>query len=60
MPRTFPSRRNCTPKTPTLSKALAETVTVPATVAPSAGAVMFTVGAVVSGGGGDATEKVMR
>ena len=47
-PRFAPSRRNCTPATPTLSEALADTVTVPVTVAPSAGAVTPTVGAVVS------------
>ena len=39
---------NWTPTTPTLSEALAETVTVPATVAPVAGAVIETVGGVVS------------
>ncbi len=42
------SSRNCTPTTPTLSEALAVTVTVPFTVAPLAGAVMLTVGGVVS------------
>ena len=47
-PRFTPSSRNCTPTTPTLSEALAETVTVPVTVAPLAGAVIETVGAVVS------------
>src|SRR5439155_13997548 len=46
-----PSSLNCTPTTPTLSEALAETVTVPATVAPAAGAVMETAGGVVSGTG---------
>src|SRR2546425_12964433 len=51
-PRLAPSSLNCTPTTPTLSVALAETVTVPATVAPAAGAVSATVGAVVSGGAG--------
>src|SRR5213083_3738714 len=49
-PRLTPSSLNCTPTTPTLSVALAETVTVPATVTPAAGAVMDTVGGVVSGG----------
>src|SRR6185436_7225910 len=40
---------NCTPATPTLSVAVAETVTAaPDTVAPAAGAVIATVGAVVS------------
>ena len=43
-----PSSWNCTPATPTLSEALAETVTVPETVAPEVGDVMLTVGAVVS------------
>src|SRR2546427_1509436 len=49
-PRFAPSSLNCTPTTPTLSVALAETVIVPATVAPAAGAVSETVGGVVSGG----------
>src|SRR6059036_2605324 len=49
-PRFAPSSLNCTPTTPTLSVALAETVTVPETVEPAAGAVMETVGGVVSGG----------
>src|SRR5438876_729432 len=44
----MPSSLNCTPRTPTLSAALAETVTVPATVAPAVGAVMVTVGGVTS------------
>src|SRR5882724_5263565 len=45
-----PSSLNCTPETPTLSDALADTVTEePETVAPFAGAVMETVGAWVSG-----------
>src|SRR5439155_25335475 len=42
-PRFAPSSLNCTPTTPTLSVALAETVTVPATVTPAAGAVIDTV-----------------
>ena len=49
VPRFVPSTWNCTLATPTLSLALAETVTVPATVAPLAGAVIDTVGGVVSG-----------
>src|SRR5881409_437623 len=49
-PTLTPSSLNCTPTTPTLSVALAETVTVPATVALAAGAVIDTVGGVVSGG----------
>ena len=48
-PRFAPSSLNCTPATPTLSDAVAETVTVPPTVAPPAGAVIDTVGGVVSG-----------
>jgi hypothetical protein len=47
-PRFAPSSLNCTPTTPTLSAALAETVVVPATVAPAAGAVIETVGGVLS------------
>src|SRR5437879_13391865 len=47
-PRLTPSSLSCTPTTPTLSVALAETVTVPETVAPAAGAVIDTVGGVVS------------
>ena len=39
---------NWTPTTPSLSVAVAETVTVPARVAPAAGVVMETVGGVVS------------
>src|SRR5438876_4432268 len=48
-PRFVPSSLNCTPTTPTLSLALAETLIVPATEAPMAGAVIDTVGGVVSG-----------
>ena len=44
-PSVAPSSRNWTPTTPTLSAAVAETVTVPETVAPLAGAVMVTVAA---------------
>ena len=47
-PRLAPSSMNCTPTTPTLSVALAEIVTVPATVAPLAGAVKETAGGVLS------------
>src|SRR5437879_13874527 len=47
-PRLAASSLNCIPTTPTLSVALAETVTVPLTVAPAAGAVIDTVGGVVS------------
>ena len=49
VPRLAPSSKNCTLATPTLSDALAETVTVPAIVAFAAGAVSDTVGAVASG-----------
>ena len=49
-PRLAPSSLNCTPTTPTLSLALAETVIVPETVAPADGAVRETDGGVVSGG----------
>src|ERR1017187_2747001 len=48
LPRFPPSSRNCTAVTPTLSVALAETVTVPVTLAPFAGAVIATVGGVLS------------
>src|SRR5207244_10696398 len=47
-PRLAPSSLNCTPPTPTLSAAVAVTETVPATVLPAIGAVMETVGGVVS------------
>src|SRR5439155_663855 len=50
-PSGAPSTKNCTPTTPTLSEALAATVSVPCTVAPFTGDVMFTAGGVVSGGG---------
>jgi hypothetical protein len=43
--------RNCTPATPLLSEATAETVTTPETVEFAAGALIETVGGVVSGGG---------
>ncbi len=47
-PRFVPSNWNCTPITPTLSAALAVTITDPATVAPEVGNVMATVGGVTS------------
>src|SRR5206468_1467806 len=47
-PRFAPSSLNSTPTTPTLSDALAVTVVVPETVDPPAGALMVTVGGVVS------------
>ena len=48
VPRLTPSSLNCTPATPTLSLAVAVTVTVDDTLAPAAGAVTVTAGAVVS------------
>ncbi len=47
-PRLAPSSLNCTPLTPTASAAFAVTLTDAWTVAPSAGAVIETVGAVES------------
>ena len=47
-PKLAPSSWNCTLATPTLSLAFAVTETVPLTVAPFAGAVIETVGGVVS------------
>ena len=47
-PAADPSRRNCTPATPTSSIAEALTVIVPEAVEPLAGAVMLTTGGVVS------------
>ena len=47
-PRPAPSSRNWTPATPTLSLALAETVTFPETTEPAAGAVTEAPGGVVS------------
>src|SRR4051794_41037346 len=50
LPSVAPSTRNWTPATPTLSDALAETVTaLPDTTAPFAGPVMAPLGGVVSG-----------
>src|SRR5436309_14111278 len=51
-PRLLPSSLNCTPTTPTSSLALAVTVTVFDTVAPPAGAVILTVGGVLSSAAG--------
>ena len=48
VPRSAPSRRNCTEVTLRLSDALAVTLTVPDTVEPAVGAVSETLGAVVS------------
>ena len=48
-PRLAPSSLNWTPATPTLSVAVAATVTVPLTVASAAGAASETLGGVVSG-----------
>src|SRR6266850_364827 len=50
LPRFTPSNRNCTPATPTLSEAAADTPVIPTTVAPSNGEVIETAGGVVSGG----------
>src|SRR6266851_1340670 len=47
-PALTPSSRNWTPATPVLSEALAVTLIVPETLAPEAGEVMLTVGAVAS------------
>ena len=47
-PTFVPSTLNCTPATPTLSEAPADSVTLPETVVPPAGAVTDTVGGVVS------------
>jgi hypothetical protein len=47
-PRLTPSSLNWTPATPTLSVALADTVTVPLSVAPARGTVIAIVGGVVS------------
>ncbi len=49
LPRLAPSSLNWTPLTPTLSAALAVTLIDAGTVAPSAGAVSETVGAIASG-----------
>src|SRR5262245_59813501 len=43
-PKFAPSRRNCTPATPTLSEAVAFTVTTPDAIAPSEGDTIETVG----------------
>ena len=51
-PRLPPSTLNCTPTTPTLSEEFAAKLTEPETVAPAAGLVRATVGAVVGRGGG--------
>src|SRR3954447_4001291 len=48
-PKASPSSRNCTPTTATLSDAVEESAIVPLTLAPFAGAVNDTVGAVTSG-----------
>ena len=50
-PRLAPSSRNWTPATPTLSVALAETVTFPETTEPAAGAVREALGGELSGAG---------
>ena len=47
-PRLAPSSLSCTPSTPTLSAAFAETGVLPETTCPATGAVRETEGAVVS------------
>src|SRR5207247_4553039 len=59
-PRFAPSSLNCTPTTPTLSVALAETITVPEMVDPADGSVIETVGGVVSGGARVVKVKIGR
>ena len=54
-PSGLPSRRNWTPAIPLASLALAATVVAPLTVAPAAGAVIVTVGGVVSAAAGVVT-----
>jgi len=49
-PTFAPSTLNCTPATPTLSDAVAETATAALTVAPAPGALIDTAGGVRSGG----------
>src|SRR5438552_15566342 len=59
-PRFAPSSTNCTPATPTLSPALAETVIEPLTVVAFVGAVSVTDGGVVSLGGAASTSTTLR
>ncbi|OLC50432.1 MAG: hypothetical protein AUH43_04990 [Acidobacteria bacterium 13_1_40CM_65_14] len=59
-PRLAPSNVNCTPATPRLSDAFADTVTLVETVAPLAGAVIDTVGGVVSAGIGERISQIVR
>ena len=59
-PRLAPSRRNWTPATPTLSVAVAETVTFPETTDPAAGAVTVAPGGVVSGAAGWSRRRSWR
>src|SRR5260221_8091510 len=47
-PRLAPSSLNCTPTRPTLSEAVALTLTVPARIAPATGALMLTLGGELS------------
>ncbi len=58
VPGAAPSIMNCTLATPTLSFAAAATVTLPLTDDPDAGAVIVTLGGVVSGGGAFETVTV--
>ena len=55
-----PSTLNCTPTTPTLSAASAETTVVPVTDAPVAGAENVTVGAALSPGAFDTVTTLSR
>ena len=52
LPRLAPSSWNCTPATPTLSVALADTGTIAETVAPLTGEVIDTAGGIPSDVGG--------
>src|SRR2546425_1040131 len=59
-PRLAPSNVNCTPATPRLSDAFADTVTLVETVAPLAGAVIDTLGGVGSAGIGERVSQIVR
>ena len=60
VPASEPSTKSSTRLTPTLSAAIAETVTVPLTVAPPAGEVIDVVGGVVSPGAAPKSESSSR
>ena len=53
----LPSTLNSTRETPTLSEAVAASAMLPVTVAPEAGAVIETVGSVVSAGAGSSRSR---